>query len=321
MEWNASKPPEVELLDSKHAMQKKFIHWNPIRNMLENPIIAKEIKGRMRDRQGFILLTAYLLLISLAIVGIYYFSISRWYAPAIGPNELQKLGKRIFAVVVLLEFLLIAFIGPALTTGSISSERERQTLDLLRATLLSSRELVLGKLGSALAFLVLLILSALPLQSLAFFIGGVGWEEMVISLVMLVTSTLMFCTLGIYFSGIAKRTVVSTVTTYASLLFPVILLGILYIMLDNGNISFSSFSQDEENLLIFFLWTLLSTNPFTAAIIAQLMLTEEQLLFIYYPPNFPFPIFSPWILYTVFSVTMTLLMIWLIVFYMNRYER
>jgi hypothetical protein len=144
---------------------------------------------------------------------------------------------------------------------------------------------------------------------------------MVISLVMLTTSTLMFCTLGIYFSGIAKRTVVATVMTYASLLFPVVLLGVLYILLDNGDIDFSSLSIEQENLLIFFLWVLLSTNPFTAATVAELMLEEEQLLFMFYPPDFPFPIFSPWILYVVFSVTMTALMIWLIVFYMNRYER
>jgi lipoprotein signal peptidase len=144
---------------------------------------------------------------------------------------------------------------------------------------------------------------------------------MIISLVMLVTSTLMFCTLGIYFSGIAKRTIVSTVMSYGSLIFPIIPLVILYILLENGGISFSSLSTEQTNLLMFFLWTLLSTNPFTAAAVAELMLTEEQLLFIYYPPDFPSPVFSPWILYTVFSVTMTLLMIWLIVFYINRYER
>jgi hypothetical protein len=302
-------------------MQEKNIHWNFISKVLDNPIISKELKGRMRGRQGFILLTAYLALISLAITGMYYLASNDWSTASIQPDGLQELGKQIFGVVVLLEFLLIIFIGPALTSGSISSERERLTFDLLRASLLSTRDLILGKLGSAVAFLLLLILSAIPLQSLAFFIGGVGWEEMVISLVMLTTSTLMFCTLGIYFSGIAKRTVVATVMTYASLFFPVVLLGVLYILLDNGDIDFSSLSIEQENLLIFFLWVLLSTNPFTAATVAELMLEEEQLLFMFYPPDFPFPIFSPWILYVVFSVTMTALMIWLIVFYMNRYER
>ena len=110
-------------------MQEKVIRWNFIKKALDNPIISKELKGRMRGKQGFLLLTAYLALISLAIVGMYYISISRWDASSIGPNELQKLGKRIFFVVVMFEFLLIVFIGPALTSGAISSEKSATCLN------------------------------------------------------------------------------------------------------------------------------------------------------------------------------------------------
>jgi ABC-type transport system involved in multi-copper enzyme maturation permease subunit len=302
-------------------MQDKTAHWNVINKALDNPIISKELKGRMRGRQGFILLTAYLTLVGLMIAGVYYYSTGKLSSPSIQPNTLQEIGKRIFSVVVLLELMLIVFIGPALTSGAISSERERGTFDLLRTTLLSSRSLIIGKLGAAVAYLLLLILAALPLQSLAFFLGGVGLAEMVISLILLTASTLLFCTLGIYFSGIAKRTIVATVMTYASLIFPVVAVGGVYLLLTKGSVDMSSLSTEEENLLIFFLWTLLSTNPFTASILAEMMLEQEQLLFIYYPPDFPHGVFSPWILYTVFAVTMTTLMIWLIMFYINRYER
>jgi ABC-type transport system involved in multi-copper enzyme maturation permease subunit len=303
------------------TMQEKTVHLNFISKVLDNPIIAKEFKGRMRGKQGFLLLTAYLLLVSLVVVGVYLYSMDGMNDSRIDPNALQELGKQIFNMVVLFEFLLIIFIGPALTSGAISSERERQTFDLLRASLLSSRALVLGKLGTAVAYLLLLIFAALPLQSLAFFLGGVGLAEMVISLVMLATSTFLFCTLGIYFSGIAKRTVVATVMSYASLIFPVVILGGFYFLLENGDIDISSKSAETEYLILLFIWTILSTNPFTAAFLTEMMLTEEQILFIFYIPDFPYPLFSPWILYIAFSVIMTLLMIWLIVFYINRYER
>jgi ABC-type transport system involved in multi-copper enzyme maturation permease subunit len=307
----------------KATMQEKFAHWNFINKVLDNPIISKELKGRMRGRQGFILLTAYLALISLMIVGVYYYSVSKWYAPDIGPNELQKLGKRIFSVVVLLEFLLIIFIGPALTSGAISSERERQTFDLLRVSLLSTRNLVLGKLSSAVAFLLLLILAALPLQSLAFFIGGVGLAELVISLVMLIVSTFLFCTLGLYFSVIAKRTIIATTLCYASLIFPVIMLVIMFYMLVNSGPDMSSMSLEVQRAFLLFIWMIFSTNPFTAAFITQQMLEQEQNLFLIYVPipDLPLVLLSPWILYVTFAVTMTVLMIWLIVFYMNRHER
>jgi len=302
-------------------MQEKPVRWNLINRMMDNPIISKELKGRMRGRQGFILLTAYLSLISLVIASVYLYSTDSGKMSSIGPDALQEIGKRIFSTVVMLEFLLIVFIGPALTSGAISSERERGTFDLLRASLLSSRALVLGKLGAAVAYLLLLILAALPLQSLAFFLGGVGLTEMAISLVMLAASTLLFCTLGIYFSGIAKRTVVSTVMSYASLILPVIFVVFMFYMLTEGIIDPSSESIEYQRALIIIVWTLLSSNPFTAAFLTEMMLVEEQNFFVFYPPDFSLALFSPWILYTVFSVTMTLLMIWLIVFYINRYER
>jgi len=304
-------------------VQEKPDRLKFINKVMDNPIIAKELKSRMRGRQGFILLTAYLLLISLVIVSVYYYSVGDWNAARITPDALAETGKRIFGMVVLFEFALILFIGPALTSGAISSERERGTFDLLRASLLSSRELVLGKLGAAVAYLLLLILAALPLQSLAFFLGGVGMAEMVVSLVMLTVSAFFFCVLGLYFSSIARKTSTANILAYGSMLLPVIVGGLLYYLLGNGDIDLASASIAAQRVGLVGIWTFLSITPFTAAIVSELMLTEEQSLFIFAFPDVGYPIvlFSPWILYTVFAVTMTLLMIWLIVFYMNRHER
>ena len=48
------------------------VHDKPIRyNLTNNPIITKELKGRMRGWQGFVMLTAYLVLISLVIACAY----------------------------------------------------------------------------------------------------------------------------------------------------------------------------------------------------------------------------------------------------------
>jgi ABC-type transport system involved in multi-copper enzyme maturation permease subunit len=294
---------------------------NLLPKLYDNPLISKELKSRMRGRQGFILLTAYLALVSLVIAGLYWYAIAEDNLKRFNMDELAELGKRVFYAVVLMEFLLIGLIAPALTSGAISSERERGTFDLLKTTLLSSKELVIGKLGAATAYLFLLIFAALPLQSLAFFLGGVGLAELVISLIIMTTSTLMFGALGIYFSGLAKRTVIATVSSYASLLLPVVFLAGLYFFLVEGNLDTSAMTLEEENLLMYFFWMILSTNPFTAAALSQLMLENEQLLYTYQPPGLPFPLFSPWILYTAYSLLLTFSMIGLVIFYINRYER
>jgi ABC-type transport system involved in multi-copper enzyme maturation permease subunit len=306
---------------STSSMQDKPIRWSLAHKLMDNPIIAKELKSRMRGSQGFIILTAYLTLISLVIASAYFYSVNDGNILRSDTNALQEMGKQIFSTVFILELLMIVIIGPALTSGAISSERERGTFDLLRTTLLSPRALVLGKLGSTVMYLLLLIFAALPLQSLAFFLGGVGMTEMIISIVMLAASTFLFCMLGLYFSSIAKRTIIATTLSYATLLFPAIVLTILYYMLENGDINLSTPSIEAQRIFILFAWTSLSTNPITAAAITQIILTEEQNYFVFYPPDFSLALFSPWILYVTFAAAMTFFMVWLIVFYLNRYER
>ncbi|HRU06941.1 MAG TPA: hypothetical protein P5137_14340 [Candidatus Brocadiia bacterium] len=57
---------------------------------------------------------------------------------------------------------LIILIGPSLTAGSISSEIEGRTFDMLRMTLLSPFSVFIGKLAAAAVFSLMLVAAALP---------------------------------------------------------------------------------------------------------------------------------------------------------------
>ena len=179
---------------STPILQKKPANLSFLSRILDNPVINKELKSRMRGRQGFIILSVYLALISFFIGLIYLFLVADNSLSSGNPGYLQTVGKVVFSTVVLLELLMVSFIGPALTSGAISSERERQTFDLLRTSLLSGRALVLGKLSSAIVFLLLLIFTAIPVESLAFFLGGVGPAEIIISTLLLIVTAVFFST-------------------------------------------------------------------------------------------------------------------------------
>ena len=56
---------------------------------------------------------------------------------------------QLYAFVAALEFMLLMFIMPALTSASISGERERHTLELMFTTKIRPVEIVVGKLMSA----------------------------------------------------------------------------------------------------------------------------------------------------------------------------
>ena len=287
-------------------------------SLMKNPIIAKELKGRMRGKQAFVMLTGYLILISAVVYGVYVYSVRNTFYR--DPGFLQAAGKQVFQVVVLLEIMLTGVIGPALTTGAISSEHERQTYDQLRISLLTPKDIVIGKLGASVLYLLLLIVAAIPLQSLAFFLGGVGMQEVLISLVILTLSAINFCTMGLYFSSLTKRTTVANTVTYSILVVSVLFLSAIGYAFGQNSYLMSTTSIEFQRWALNALWTIFSTNPFSAAFISEFMLIQEQSIFMIYPPSFSLSLFSPWILYSIFSVTMTFLMIRLIVFYLNRHE-
>ena len=105
-----------------------------------------------------------------------------------------------------------------------TGERERQTYDLLKITLLPRPTFLVGKLESALGFIVLLLLSAIPLQSIAFLFGGVSETELIVSFIMLTVTSITFGAVGIFFSTLTDKTVTASVRSYSAAL--IVLIGV-----------------------------------------------------------------------------------------------
>ena len=184
------------------------------RLLTDNPVVLKELRGRMRGARAFIVLTIYLALLG-AFASLIYVAVSESSMSVSGQVNVGEIGRTLFGGVVAIEMLLVSFIAPAFTSGAISGEREHQTYDLLRTTLLPPYALVLGKLLSALLYVLLLLLAAIPLQSIAFFFGGVAETEVILSFVILTMTALLFSTIGIYFSVRSRRTLSASVLTYS----------------------------------------------------------------------------------------------------------
>jgi ABC-type transport system involved in multi-copper enzyme maturation permease subunit len=117
-----------------------------------------------------------------------------------------------------MQILLVCFVAPAFTVSAISSERERQTYDLLRATTLAPHQIAWAKLISGLGFTLLLLFATLPLYSLAFLLGGVEPADLFMTLCVTFASAVLFTTLGLYISSRSKSTAGAAVVTYALVL-------------------------------------------------------------------------------------------------------
>jgi ABC-2 type transport system permease protein len=221
------------------------------------------------------------------------------------------IGKNLFAGIVGIELFLVTFIAPAFTASAISGEREHQSYDLLRTTLLPVSHLVIGKLFSALAYIFLLLLSAIPLQSLSFILGGTDLPDMGIAILTLTVTSILLGTIGVYFSARFGRTLPASIATYGAALAIVVVTALvltLFVLLTNPLMSNNSMEFRNSNIseeihwgILLITGMLVCTNP-----VATLQVTNDYLVSQQNPWTFQYTFASgatttlpsPWIVFT-----------------------
>ncbi len=296
-----------------------------------NPITLKEMRSRMRGRRAFAVLTLNVFLLG-GLVSLIYMTYEASAQYTTSPSNLQTLGKMIFMTAVGMQLLITCFTSSSAAVGAISSERERQTFELLRTTLLPARSLVLGKLAAAVLFNLLIILSAIPIASLSFFFGGVTLEEILIAIVFLIVTAITFSTIGLFFSSLMRRTsqatALATVTTLILTLglpvFMLIVQGLLstmtYISAQTGNPSI-----EAEMTRNFILWLLISISPLSAGAATLAALVDNNssafTMTMTLSNGTSTTYLSPWIAYTIVYLLLSLFLIWLSVRLVKRADK
>lgn len=287
--------------------------WRMWRALRDNPVVLKELRGRMRGARAFVILAVYLGLLG-AFTTLMYVAVVESSTSASGQTNVGEIGRTLFGAIVGIELLLVSFIAPAFTAGAISSEREHQTFDLLRTTLLPNTSLVLGKLLSSMLYVVLLLLAAIPLQSIAFFFGGVAETEVLLSFLLLSLTALLFSAIGLFFSASAERTLSASVLTYvvtAVITFgvPVIVAAVMLMLGE----SFDTLSSSGVQAVLFYVFgAALTINPAATALITQYLLVNQRTLgvFDYTMANGEkLTAISPWIPFSVFYLVLTVVFI------------
>ena len=228
---------------------------------------VKELRGRVRGRRAFVVLTFYLLFLA-AFAWAWELVAERTYVQSSslqgGSAALASaiVGQEVFGALVLVETLLVVFLAPAFTSGAISLEREKQTLDMLTATPISSFAIVVGKLLSALAYVFLLIAASIPLTAIVFVFGGVGPDDVVRAYAVLIVSALGLGSLGLFISAVMQRTQGATVVTFFTVLFLTLgtMFGVLFWNTMSGSLRGSGSVSAGSRAPEAFLWF----NPFAA---------------------------------------------------------
>ena len=136
-----------------------------------------------------------------------------------------------FFILFLLEAIGIMLFAPALASGVITIEKERNTFGLLILTKLGPWTILLEKLLGRIILITSFLLISLPLFGFCYALGGMEATHIIVAVVSLCVTIVQLSALGVLCSCFFRTTVSSFVASYiiGAILFfgPVILIEIL----------------------------------------------------------------------------------------------
>lgn len=175
-----------------------------------NPVLRREAITTMRTWKTYGALVVFLAISSLGAGFFIYVSMFQNYDLSFDPSLMVWL----YVVLAAVQMGLVLLAAPAIAAGSISGERERQTLDLLLVTKMRPVSIVIGKLMSSLAYVLLLVISTMPVFAIAFYFGSISMFHVLQLFLFILCTACMVGAVSVYFSCKFKKTIVSIVLMY-----------------------------------------------------------------------------------------------------------
>ena len=236
--------------------------WLRLVRGLDNPIVRQEGMSRMRTWRAPLAITIYLGLLggfgyAVFAVGVISEQISH------STPSTTALGATTFDSMSVFELVLVLLFAPALAAGAISGERERQTFDSLLVSRVSAFGIVWGKLVASLAYILLLVASAIPLFAFVFIFGSIEPDQILITQALIVVTAFTVGSVALFWSALFKRTLAATVSAYGSafaLYGLTAAIGALFMYIISVRYQSAGVSMPSD----FGLHPLIFGNPFTA---------------------------------------------------------
>jgi hypothetical protein len=183
-----------------------------------NPVLTRELRVRFRGAKGYCLMALSVLaasgclLVPLGTLGFTHRGVP------ITQEQLSELAR----TVSLSLFVSIAFILdlslPGMLGGAIAMERSRRTFAQIILTRLSDWQLAEGKLLAALVPAFIWAGTALPVFCITSVVGGVGWEDVLVGLCVVVTSGLSTAAISLWISSETRNPLRGVLCAYITML-------------------------------------------------------------------------------------------------------
>lgn len=170
------------------------------------PVFSREVRGFLRTRKAFWCLFLFLGILLFFLLSSWSRFVGAW-SPQQSRNALSTsiAGKHLFHTLAFGQIFILTILTPFLTAPAIVGEYERATLGLLISSPVRSSFILIQKLVSSMAFLVLLLAGAAPVMALCFLAGGLSGQEVAGAYAIILGASLMYGSVGLACSTFGRR--------------------------------------------------------------------------------------------------------------------
>ena len=195
--------------DAKQTTERET-YWPGLRNA----VWTLDLRGRLRNRDtatfmtftaGVTALAGFLPLLS----GLEVLS---------DPLRAAEVARGVFGYLVLTETALVTFLIPGMASEVIGLEREHKTVELLLATALRPREILVGKLLGVTSYLMLLVSPSLPLFAFCCLLHGATVSQTLLAYAVMLVAALVWGALGVTISATTRELIVAKYLAYGAVL-------------------------------------------------------------------------------------------------------
>jgi ABC-type transport system involved in multi-copper enzyme maturation permease subunit len=196
--------------------------------LVDNAVLQRGLVINLRMIRGFVLLFLYNAVLGVVV----YFA---WPdQQRLDLTTSPEAARRLVNLFFLGQYILASLMTPSFAAGTITSEKEHKTYEMLLASPMRPSAIVLGKLLASLTQLAILIFASLPIVMLCLPLGGISLYEVLAAYLGLILSVITFGMISVACSSYFQRTAASLVVSYL-LVLPLALVGVLFWRAFAGN--------------------------------------------------------------------------------------
>jgi ABC-type transport system involved in multi-copper enzyme maturation permease subunit len=206
--------------DPANVERRPRFEWPSLGPLFYYDLVASTRRGQhalLRALTAVVLLITILVTYSYCVRG---FDPFQPFAPlpAMRANDAAHFASWFVAACFFVQLTGLFLLTPTIMGDTIAREKENRTLEYMFMTELTDWEIVIGKLGSRLAYLVGVLLTAMPILALTQLFGGVSMEQLVFGYATLLSSLFAVGSMSLYCSVVGKTALSATIAAYAATL-------------------------------------------------------------------------------------------------------